>query len=174
MILWIIISAMTLFLLWFLFAPLIIKVNSDNQRYSLSLPGIFKVLVVPDNQLFHIRLWVLFIPFNIKPFGRAVKKSEGKQKKKKRSRDLSKLMKARFIAIRELTRSFKLKKMWLNIDTDDFILNAQLVPVFSTMNNQHVNLTVNFEGDISLFMILKNRIASLLWIGIKYLYRTKY
>ena len=174
MILWIIILLLALFLFWILFAPVIIKMDSDNQKYSVTLPGIFKASVVPDDQLFHIRLWVLFIPFRIKPFGRAVQKTEGKQKKKKSGRDLSKVMKARFIALRELVYSFRLEKFWLNLDTDDFILNSQLVPVFTTINSRNVNLTVNFEGEISLFMIMKNRIASLLWIGMKYIYRTKY
>ena len=175
MILWIIISALALFLLWFLFAPLIIRVDSDNQRYSLSLPGIFKALVVPDDDLFHIRLWVLFIPIKLDPLGKSMKRAEGPaKKKKKRKRDLSKLMRARLIALKEVYRSFRLKKLRLNLDTDDFIVNSHLVPVFTTINNQNVNLTVNYEGDISLFMVLKNRIVSLLWIGIKYLYRTKY
>ena len=176
MVLLIIISALVLFLLWFLFAPLIIRVDSDNQRYSLSLPGIFKALVVPDDDLFHIRFWVLFIPFKIDPLGRSMQRVEktGKRKKKKRNRDISKLMRARLLALKELIRSFRLKKLKLNLDTDDFILNSQLVPVFTTINNQDLNLSVNFEGDISLFMVMKNRIASLLWIGMKYMYRTKY
>ncbi|MBL7112359.1 MAG: hypothetical protein ISS19_10515 [Bacteroidales bacterium] len=176
MILLIIISALALFLLWLLFAPLIIRVDSDNQRYSLSVPGIFKAMVVPDDKLFHIRLWVLFIPFKIDPMRRRMKKGEeqGRNKRKKRRRDFSKLMKARLMALKELIRSFTLKKLWLNLDTDDFILNSHLVPVFTTINNQDVNLTVNYEGEISLFMVLNNRIASLLWIGMKYIYRTKY
>jgi len=165
-----------LFLLWILFAPVIIRVDSDNQRYSLSLPGIFKALVVPDDELFYIRIWVLFIPFKVYPFGRTIQKREGKakKKKKKRKRNFPKLMRVRLMALKELAGSFRLKKMRLNLDTDDFILNSQLVPVFTTINNQDVNLTVNYEGDISLFMVLKNRIASLLWIGMKYIYRTKY
>ena len=174
MVLLIIISALVLFLLWFLFAPLIIRVDSDNQRYSLSLPGIFKALVVPDDDLFHIRLWVLFIPIKIDPLGRSMQRVEKPGKKKKRNRDISKLMRARLLALKELIRSFRLKKLKLNLDTDDFILNSQLVPVFTTINNQDLNLTVNFEGDISLFMVIKNRIASLLWIGMKYMSRTKY
>ncbi len=176
MILLIIISALALFLLWILFAPLIIRVDSDNQRYSLSLPGIFKAIVVPDDTLFHIRLWVLFIPFRMDPLGKTMRRVEGpgRRDQKKGRRNISKLMRARIIALKEVTRSFKLKKLSLNLDTDDFILNSHLVPVFTTINYRDVNLTINYEGEISLFMVLTNRIASLLWIGMKYIYRTKY
>ena len=167
---------MGLFLLWILFAPLIIRVDSDNQRYSLTLPGIIRASVVPDEELFHIRLWVLFIPIKIDPVGKSMQKADGesKSKKKKPRGYLSKRMRARLMAMKEVWHSFRLKKLSLNLDTDDFILNSQLVPVFTTMNSRDVNLMVNYEGDISLFMILKNRMISLLWIGIKYLYRTKY
>ena len=71
------------------------------------------------------------------------------------------------LAVRKLSKATE-------FDTDDFIVNSYLVPVFTTINTRDVNLTVNYEGDISLFMILKNRIISLLWIGMKYIYRTKY
>ena len=176
MILWIIISALGFFLLWILFAPLIIRIDSDNQKYSLSLPGIFKALLVPHDELFYIRIWILFIPFKIDPIGRTRQKGEAKfkKKKKKRNKNFSKLMRVRLMALKELVGSFRLKKMNLNLDTDDFILNSHLVPVFTTINNQDVNLTVNYEGDISLFMVLKNRIASLLWIGMKAVSRKIY
>ena len=88
--------------------------------------------------------------------------------------NLSKRMRARLMAMKEVWYSFRLKKMTLNLDTDDFILNSHLVPVFTTINNRDMNLTINYNGDISLFMILTNRMISLLWIGMKYIYRTKY
>ena len=176
MVLWIIISVLVFLLLWILFAPLIIRLDSDKQRYSLSLPGIFKALVVPDEDLFHIRLWVLFIPFRIDPYGRSFgRKDNGdKEDKKRRKGNLLKNIRAKILGLKAFWYSFRLKKLRLNLDTDDFILNSHLVPVFTSLNSRDVTLTVNYNGEISLFMVLKNRLANLLWIGIKYLYRTKY
>ena len=88
--------------------------------------------------------------------------------------NLAKSFQAGVRALEELIRSFSMKALRLNIDTDDFTLNSQLVPVFSAINSSSMSMTVNYEGDTSIFLILQNRIASLIWIGIKFLYRTKY
>ena len=56
----------------------------------------------------------------------------------------------------------------MDIDTDDFMLNAWLVPAFSAGNNgRNVPMQVNFEGNMFLDLDLRTRLASLAWILIK-------
>jgi len=56
----------------------------------------------------------------------------------------------------------------MDIDTDDFLLNAWLVPAFSAVNNgQNVQMQVNFEGNMFLDLDLRTRIGALAWILIK-------
>jgi hypothetical protein len=67
-------------------------------------------------------------------------------------------------------RAFRIKRLEADIDTDDFTLNAWLVPVFSMVNRENVQLQVNFEGHHSLVLDLRVTLGTLLWIIIK----TKY
>jgi hypothetical protein len=86
---WIIISSfIAAFLLWLLLAPVIIWLNTDTKHYQIALPGIFKAVVVPTAELFHIRGWVFFIPYKFDPF-------RMKKKKKKKKSDKPVIKKSR-------------------------------------------------------------------------------
>jgi hypothetical protein len=72
--------------------------------------------------------------------------------------------------MRGALRSFRIKRLEADIDTDDFTLNAWLVPVFSAVNGENVHLQVNFEGHQSLLLDLRVTLGSILWniIRVKY------
>lgn len=159
----IIISVLILLLLWILVAPVIIYLDTDRNRYFLSLPGIFKAMVIPSERLFHIRFRIFFVPFTYDPFTeKPEKKKKEKKIKKRRPKKISGLFK---LAIRVL-RSFRIRKLELDIDTDDYILNAWLIPVFSTVNSENIQMRANFEGYASLLLDLRTRIGTLIWIFI--------
>ena len=84
MIWYILISLLLIFLLWLFLVPVILYTNTQRNRYLLTLPGIFRILVVPDNGLFYIRGWILFIPFKFNPFKPRKKKEKEKPRKKKK------------------------------------------------------------------------------------------
>jgi len=71
-----------------------------------------------------------------------------------------------------MIRSIRIRKLSLEIDTDDFLLNAWLVPLFSSMNSENIQMRVNFEGSSSLFLDLRGRIGNLLWIVISAKYKS--
>lgn len=66
--------------------------------------------------------------------------------------------------------AFRIRRLEADIDTDDFTLNAWLVPVFSMVNRENIHLQANFEGYNSLVLDLRVTLGALLWI----LIRTKY
>lgn len=72
--------------------------------------------------------------------------------------------------MRGALRAFRIKKLEAEIDTDDFTLNAWLVPAFSMVNGENIRLQVNFEGHQSLVLDLRFTLGALLWLIIK----TKY
>ena len=84
MIWYILISLLLVFVFWILLVPVIIYTNTDRNRYLLTLPGIFRAVVVPDEGLFHIRGWIFFIPFRFNPFEQKKKKEEQKPRRKRR------------------------------------------------------------------------------------------
>lgn len=154
---------MIFLLAWILVAPIIIFLDTDHNRYFLSLPGIFKAMVVPSEHLFHIRFRIFLIPFTYNPFtGKPEKKKKEKKIKKRKPKKISGL----FRLLIQVLRSFRIRKLELDIDTDDYILNAWLIPVFSTVNSDNIQMRANFEGYASLLLDLRTRIGTLLWIYI--------
>ena len=67
----------------------------------------------------------------------------------------------------DLIGSFRIKELQLEIDAEDPVLNAWLVPVFSIVNSENIQMRVNFEGSSSLVLDLRTRLGALLWIFIK-------
>jgi hypothetical protein len=165
---WIIlISLLILLLIWVLVVPVIIYMDTYHNRYILALPGIFKAIAVPSEYLFHIRGRIFCIPFTYNPFLRKPdkKKKEKETEKSAEKRRLKKTLRNLKLVIRVL-RSFKIRKLELNIDTDDFMLNAWLITVFSTVNSRNIQMRANFMGYASLLFDLRIRIGTLLWIFI--------
>jgi hypothetical protein len=171
MIWYIIISIFVATLLWILLGPVIIFLNTDNRRYYLALPGIFKAVVVASDDLFHIRGWIFFIPYKYDPFQQNKKKRRRKTEKPKRKRS-SKKLSGGLQLINGVTRSVRIRKLLLDLDTDDFILNAWLIPVFSSVNSKNIRMRVNFEGTSSLLLNLQTRLGTLLWNVLKNKYKS--
>lgn len=167
MIWYILILMLLIFLFWILLMPVILYTNTDRNRYLLTLPGIFRAVVVPDGGLFHIRGWIFFIPFKFNPFMQRKRKREHKPRKKKKTVWRS----GNFRTMRGALRAFRIRRLEANIDTDDFTMNAWLVPVFSAVNEENICLQVNFEGHQSLLLDLRVTLGALLWNIVKTKYR---
>jgi len=163
----ILILMLLIFLFWLLLMPVILYTNTDRNRYLLTLPGIFRAVVVPDDGLFHIRGWIFFIPFKFNPFVQRKKKEKRKPRKKKKSVWRS----GNLRTMRGALRAFRIRRLEADIDTDDFTMNAWLVPVFSAVNEENICLRVNFEGHQSLLLDLRFTLGALLLNVIKAKYR---
>lgn len=166
MIWYLLLILLILFLVWLLLGPVVLLIDTDHNRYHLALPGIFKVAVVPTEELFHIRGWIFFWPFKFYPFRRR-KRKPGKTAR-------TPVKKRRFIkspvgigTAMEAIRTIRIRRLELDLDTDDFILNAWLVPAFSLLNGGNTRLRVNFEGTSSLLLDLRFRLGALLWVLIR-------
>ncbi len=166
MIWYILISLFLAFLLWLLFVPVIIYTHTDRNRYLLTLPGIFRAVVVPDKGLFRIKGWIFFIPFSFNPFREYKRKRKSKPAVKKNR----KLSWGNFRMMRGALGAFRIRRLEADIDTDDFTMNAWLVPAFSAVNGENIHLQVNFEGHQSLLLDLRVTLGALLWA----LMRSKY
>jgi hypothetical protein len=155
------------FLTWILLGPVILRLNSDRNQYQLVLPGVIKANVVPSQDLVHIKGWIFFIPFRIdlsKLISGRGKKREEKDKKRKKTRKRSGSLRM----IRSVPDAFQIRRLWLDLDTDDFMLNVWLIPSFSALNkHRNIQMQVNFEGHLFMDLDLRTRIASLLWLIIK-------
>ncbi len=167
MIWYILIILLIILLTWILLGPVILRLNSDRNQYQLMLPGVIKASVVPSQDLIHIRGWIFFVPFRLDlsklKKGKGRRKGEEKKKRKKtRKRSGSLRM------IRSIPDAFQIRRLWLDLDTDDFMLNVWLIPSFSALNtHRNIQMQVNFDGQLFMDMDLRTQIASLLWLIIR-------
>ncbi len=69
--------------------------------------------------------------------------------------------------IQNIIAAFRIRKLYLDIDTEDFLFNAWLVPVFSMVNSDQIRMQVNFQGNATLHLDLRTRIGAILWIFLK-------
>ena len=161
-----------LLILWILLCPVRLFLNTDQNRYFISLPGVFKVILITPEEIIRIRAWIFFIPITIHPFRmkrkRTGKKSDKPVKKGRRWRF------TRGTGLVKVLRAFRIRRLEMNLDTDDFSLNAWLVPVFSVLNSRNIRMQVNFEGASSLLLDLRFRLGTLLWILVMVRYRSMF
>ena len=178
MILIILISFIVALLFWILLGPVIIHADTEGNRYFLTLPAVFRAELVPDKELFGVRVWIFFIPFRINPFKQSRGKKVEKKVKPKKKRKKRMGIKSMIQLMREMIGSFRIRKLNLDLDTDDFILNSYLVPVFSGINyrnsdRENINMQVNYEGRMSVLLNVRFSMGHLLWIFFKHNFNSK-
>ena len=97
---------------------------------------------------------------------REKKDQKDKKKTKKKIGDVN--LKAIWFVARiawKVYKSFKIKKLTLNIDTGDVIRNAYLIPVFSINFQEKINLSVNFFNKNEFIFHIETRLFTII-IGI--------
>lgn len=161
-------------LMWLLLAPLYIRINTQQNIYNAGLKGIVKISIIPDeDEIIYLRLKLFFYYTNIYPLKPKEAKREKKekpkmkaQKKKKKGSKIS-LFKLVYKLVVNVLGSFKVKILAINIDTDDVITNAYLIPIFVGINTKkNINFTVNYQGDISAEFDVQNNIFRILRIAL--------
>ena len=174
----ILISVFVLITAWLLFAPLYIRINTDEKKYDAGLSGIVTINLVADvEELFFMRIRIfsinfMFYPFRLKEPG----KKAGKKKKTKKKKRKMPEFKTIWLFIKifwKVIKSSKIKKLKFSIDTDDVIKNAYLIPVFAAVNRKNINLNVNYSGRLSLIVDFENNIFNMLFVTIKTCLRHK-
>jgi len=163
-----------LLILFFLFTPLIISINTEEKLYEVRLKGVLRLHFRFEGDLFQVKGTLFFIPFTISTFN-------AKQKKDKESKRGLKNLYAKLAELKsaptllryafKVLKTFNIRYLRLNFDTDDFVRNAQLVPYVAYLNSrvENMNLSINFTGESFAVMMIQNRIYKLLIIAAKYL-----
>lgn len=155
MVLYIILALSLLFLIYLLFASIIICIDTISNQYYFELKGIFKANLEKDDiELFRIKLKVLLLKFYIYPLKKRKKRMQNKIKTKAHTNSKRNITLTRIIKI---INTFKVTRFVLDIDTDNCILNAKLYPLFSLFNFYGGNFHVNFQGRNQLVLYVKNR-----------------
>ena len=140
-----------------LLIPLQLYINTSSKIYSARVGHLAKAYVEADTvEIIRIRMRVLGYQFFVYPLKK--KKSARKKLKKKRKpkAPYKNLKKGGQWVIRFL-RSFKIKEFQLNVDTGDFVRNAQLYPIFGFINHYYLPCSINFQGVNTFVLDLRSR-----------------
>ncbi len=156
-----------LFLLSLLLNPFILHLDTRRDIYSLRWWGMASARVTGSDLGPVLRIWVLgwrkqfFLLHLLRPSRQAEKKKPEKKKKK------SAWKRPRWLTLRlglRLLRTFRVKKFQLTLDTGDFARNAYWWPVFYTLSHRKGDLSINFQGNNELVLVMSNRLWNVAWV----------
>ncbi|WP_298238436.1 hypothetical protein [uncultured Algibacter sp.] len=137
-----------------LLIPITIFIDTTSNQYYIKLQGLAKANLEQHKQeIFRIRLKILIFNFYLYPL-----KAQAKNKLNKKKR-YSPKPKRKFLIkkILRMTKTFRVTHFLINIDTDNYILNAKLYPLFGLLNYNGCNCHINFQGQNQLILLVKNR-----------------
>ncbi|NOX47206.1 MAG: hypothetical protein GXO89_09545 [Chlorobi bacterium] len=175
----VILSLIIFFFLWILFGPLDFVANTFKEEYYFQLRKVFRISIIFDeDEIVFLNIRVFVIGFNIHPLqiltNPKEKKKGGKKKKKKEKRKrlqrIRTLQNMGLFALRltwRTARTFKLRKLKLNIDTNNVVANAYLIPIFTILNGNRTQLSVNYSGQIGVHIVYENSVFLILRAVIK-------
>ena len=147
-----------------LLTPLVIEVDSIRRKYGISYKGIAAVDLLFEDGFF-VQMCILGWRKTIEPFGRkepALPK-EAPAKRKRRHFAMKTVMRK----ARAVLRTFKVKYFYMNIDTDDHIVNAWLYPLAVLLTKERRSFRINFNGDVVIRFRIENRLGKMLFALIR-------
>ena len=144
---------------WLLVAPIVLKIDTQQEIGYLKWKGIagVRLLILADDIV--LRVQVFFWKKNFYPLSRSSKSDHTKQENK---RVKKKKTPVSWRKGKKLLQSFTVQTLQLDLDTDDFVQNSYLFPVFYFLSNEKRQLRINYSGQLALKLEVHNRLFSLL------------
>jgi hypothetical protein len=127
----------------------------------------FSLGVVKRKTGIALRLRLFFLRFHFRPWAKYKTEDEMVEKVQKRGRSMSAKRMVRLA--KSLYRSVRVKRLIVEMDTGDFPLNAQLIPLEMWLSRGNRQITINFENRNSLDIIIETRPIKVLW---NYIFKT--
>lgn len=144
-----------LLIIGLLFVPMELCIDTTTDNYYFRLRGLIRAnLEEHEEELVRIRLSLFFGNVYFYPLRRiglsqkrSVKKDrEGKKRKRVGIRKVIRLL-----------RTFTIKRLIIDVDTGDCLLNAKLYPAFAFLNHTMGQFSINFQGRNHLVLYVQNR-----------------
>lgn len=157
------IGILSFLLIWLLFSPIILQVDTSQNKYSLRWVGLIKAAVIPmpDDLLLRLHL-----PFWRHDFSLIKLLAPSSKTKKATARKATPKTGAswRFPWNRlyRVLKSFRVLYFQLEVDTDDYVTNAYLYPLCCALRTPTRALMINFQGRNRCAFQIENRVANLL------------
>ena len=145
---------------WVLFIPIVVNVNTQREVYEVYQRGTVRFWMSNEFQPC-MQVWGISVPFqsnkktDTKKSAHKTKKSVGKR---------SSISWSNVMALgKRILKSITVRWFQLDVDTDDVVLNAKLVPVFAWLSRGPVELTTNFQGRVFANLRMEVKVYSIGW-----------
>lgn len=155
MVLLFVLSTIFILIVSLLFVPIVILIDTVSNQYYVQLKGLIKAdFEKHDDYIFRIRMKVLLFNFFIYP----LKKKHLNNHNRTKNHHFEKSIKHPSISrIIRVIKTFKIKRIFIDLDTSDYILNAKLYPLFILINYNKDSFYINFQGRNQLILLIKNK-----------------
>jgi len=160
MIIYSIIVFLACILIFLLYTPIFLEIDSTRRLVQIRMRGVARVRIITRESKIGICLNILgweklIFPGTRRKRKEAAAKTSGFQLK----RSTLKKMPAKILAV---IRSFRVKIFDLNIDTDDYAVNALLFPFAVLLSRSNHSVRINFEGEVELRLTIENNLQHML------------
>lgn len=141
-----------------LFAPMTFVVDTYKHEYSVKVLGLVKLQPIWNEEGFRVSLQMPFYKFEINPSNQR-KKEKAAKKKKERTGTTIKFHPRKIAALLD---TFEVRKFYLTLDTDNYVLNAQLYPAFALLTHRGLAASINFNSETQLQLTVSNNLCRLI------------
>lgn len=153
-------------ILWVVFVPVYMNVDTDKKKYVIRQTGTLNMSFHPGQQpLFEIRAFGINIPITKKIAQEEEKPEKPKKKNKTRS------FKTWIFLVKGMAGCFNLNRLVCTFDTNDVVLNAQLVPIIQLLSHRGVHFSMNFNNRNYLSLEVEGHINKMIWVFIRFLFK---
>jgi hypothetical protein len=149
---WIILSILLAVVGFLLVAPLELTLDSERGYYRFAYRGLASGVLLWSGsvQKWVLRVWVLgwrkewgFWDLITQPSSsKSTEKKVAKKPKKRKRRTPSHLARRLY----RVWKALEVRRCFIDIDTDDYLLNAWLFPVFTVLGGRRGRMRINYEG----------------------------
>lgn len=158
---------MMLLLTGLLLTPLRLAIDSIRGVYQIRWYGLATLNWLPEESLDMLEVRTLFFKkrFNLaehipqrKPAGKPARKTRARSAPSPRN-----MLKTALAIL----KTFRVRRCQINWDSGDYVLNAWLFPVCFFLNRFPASVSVNFNGQCDIVLIIENSAGRLLWAFLK-------
>ncbi len=161
-VIWVLVIVFFLFAL-LLWLPIRVEVDTTQEVYMVSWQGVLSFWGKPEEEKWGWHLRVLGWPVSLKSEDNKPKGIQHQNKKEKPTH--SKRSSFSFRQAKALLQygweAIQVKRLYINWDTGDFVLNAWLYPLFRQLSAGKRQLCINFKGEQDITIRLQTRLGLL-------------
>lgn len=174
-VLWILLFLIGFILIYILWVPIILEINTRSGWYGLRVGRQFSLRIVIDEitdpqvewrYVWWYKRWSILRQLARRSVDKP-QKTDSKRPAKKKKKKRRKRSALSFSSIRALLATFKCQRFYLEMDTGDVVRNAWLYPVGTFCQAKGWPVAINFEGRQTLICQVENRLGRLLWAWLR-------